>query len=115
MVSVYQINKGVNQPVYFKGLKGQYIWWLGGGLVVLLMLFTVLYILGLPMYCCLLILLILGVALFKLVHRFSKKYGARGLKKRMDRHKMPRYITHRSRLLFEEGLCAAKEKLGLFD
>ena len=27
--SVYVINKGINAPITFKGLKAQYIWWLG--------------------------------------------------------------------------------------
>ncbi|HMT97439.1 MAG TPA: DUF4133 domain-containing protein, partial [Ferruginibacter sp.] len=30
--SVYQINKGINRSIEFKGLKAQYIWYLGGGL-----------------------------------------------------------------------------------
>ncbi|WP_460766335.1 DUF4133 domain-containing protein [Niabella terrae] len=115
MVSVYQINKGVNQPVYFKGLKAQYIWWLGGGLVVLLMLFAVLYILGIHMYLCLLIIAILGMVLFKVVYRFSKNYGEYGLKKRLDYFKMPRFIINRSRLLFIKSLSEATEQLGEFD
>ena len=39
--SVYQINKGINKPIEFKGLKAQYIWYLGGGLVALLILFAI--------------------------------------------------------------------------
>ncbi|HEU4791365.1 MAG TPA: DUF4133 domain-containing protein, partial [Flavobacterium sp.] len=42
--SVYQINKGINQSIEFKGLKAQYIWYLGGGVVVLMILFAVMYI-----------------------------------------------------------------------
>ncbi|MBD0288989.1 MAG: DUF4133 domain-containing protein, partial [Flavisolibacter sp.] len=38
--SVYQINKGINKPIEFKGFKAQYIWYLGGGLVALLILFA---------------------------------------------------------------------------
>ncbi len=44
MSSVYAINKSINKPVEFKGLKAQYIWYLGGGLLFLLILFAVLYI-----------------------------------------------------------------------
>ena len=29
--SVYKVNKGINKPIEFRGLKAQYIWWLGGG------------------------------------------------------------------------------------
>ena len=48
---VYQINKGINKPIEFKGLKAQYIGYLAGGLVGLLILFAVMYISGLPVYC----------------------------------------------------------------
>jgi hypothetical protein len=51
--SVYKINKGINNPIVFKGLKGQYIGYLGMGLLVLLMLFAILYILGVNMFVCL--------------------------------------------------------------
>ena len=36
--------KGINKPLEFKGLKAQYIWYLGGGLVALLILFAIMYI-----------------------------------------------------------------------
>ncbi len=39
--SVYQINKGINQSIEFKGLKAQYIWYLGGGVIALLIIFAV--------------------------------------------------------------------------
>lgn len=48
--SVYQINKGINQSIEFKGLKAQYIWYLGGGVVALLIVFAVMYIIGFPTY-----------------------------------------------------------------
>src|SRR4051812_23212639 len=47
---IYQINRGVNKPIEFKGLKAQYIGYLGGGLVVLLILFAILYLIGLSVY-----------------------------------------------------------------
>jgi hypothetical protein len=49
--SVYKINKGINNPIVFKGLKGQYIGYLAIGL--LLLLFAILYILGVNMFVCL--------------------------------------------------------------
>ena len=36
--SVYQINKGINRSIEFKGLRAQYIWYLGGGVVALLIM-----------------------------------------------------------------------------
>ena len=44
--SVYNINKGINKSIEFKGLKAQYIWYMGCGLVALLILFAILYICG---------------------------------------------------------------------
>ena len=53
MASIYHINKGINKPIEFKGLKAQYIWYLGGGLVALLILFAIIYIAGINMFICL--------------------------------------------------------------
>ena len=50
--SVYSINKGINQSIEFKGLKAQYIWYLGGGVVGLMILFAALYIIGVPSLIC---------------------------------------------------------------
>ena len=50
--SVYQINKGINKTIELKGLKAQYIWYLGGGLVALLILFAIIYIMGVNVFIC---------------------------------------------------------------
>ena len=42
--SVYRINKGINRSIEFKGLKAQYIWYLGGGVVALLIVFAAMYL-----------------------------------------------------------------------
>lgn len=100
MASVYKINKGVNQPVVFKGLKAQYIWWLGGGLVTLLLLFAIMYIIGVNMYVCLLIILVLGTLLFKKVYSMSRKYGEYGLMKKIAKRRIPKVIKTRSRTVY---------------
>jgi hypothetical protein len=46
----YSINKGINKPIEFKGLKAQYIGYLGGGLGYLLVLFAILYLIGAAVY-----------------------------------------------------------------
>jgi hypothetical protein len=76
--SVYNINKGINKPIEFKGLKAQYIGYLGAGLVVLLVLFSVLYITGVNMFICLGLILILGTVLFVFVYKISHQYGQYG-------------------------------------
>ena len=81
--SVYQINKGINKPIEFKGLKAQYIWYLGGGLVALLILFAIIYIAGVNVFICLGIILTLGTALFMYVYKLSRTYGEYGLMKKV--------------------------------
>jgi hypothetical protein len=100
MSSVYTINKGINKPIEFKGLKAQYIWYLGGGLIALLILFTVLYICGVNTFVCLGLILTLGVILFLHVYRLSHTYGEHGMLKKMARRRIPRVIKARSRQVF---------------
>ena len=95
--SVYTINKGINKPIEFKGLKAQYIWWLGGGLLALLILFALLYICGVNSFICLGLILILGSVLFVYVYRLSHKYGEHGMMKKVARRQVPKVIKARSR------------------
>lgn len=90
--SIYHINKGINKSIEFKGLKAQYIWHLGGGLVILMILFSVLYICGLNIFICLLVVLLLGVGLFIQVYKMSRTYGQYGLMKKIARKAIPKTI-----------------------
>lgn len=98
--SVYQINKGINQPIEFKGLKAQYIWYLGGGVVVLLIVFAVMYIAGLPTYLRIGIILTAGTLLVMRIYRMSNKYGEHGLMKAIAHKQVPKLIRSRSRRAF---------------
>lgn len=97
MASVYNINKGINKPIEFKGLKAQYIWYLGGGLVALLILFAIIYIAGVNVFVCLAVILILGCGLFMYVYKLSRTYGEHGLMKKMARKAVPTCIKNHSR------------------
>ena len=98
--SVYQINKGINRPIEFKGLKAQYIWYLGGGLVALMILFAILYITGVNTYICLGITLLLGALLFMFVYRLSNTYGVHGIMKALAGRSVPKVIKIYSRKPF---------------
>ncbi|MBO0353560.1 DUF4133 domain-containing protein [Muricauda ruestringensis] len=98
--SVYQNHKGINQSIEFKGLKAQYIWYLGGGVVVLLIVFAGMYLIGIPALVCVLITLGLGAFLILKIYRMSKTYGEHGLMKRLAQHQIPKVITSRSRTVF---------------
>lgn len=98
--SVYTINKGINKPIEFKGLKAQYIMYLAVGLVGLLLLFAILYICGVNMFICLVLIVILGTALFMFVYRMSDTYGQHGLTKKLARRDIPDHIKVSSRKIF---------------
>ena len=99
-VSVYQVNKGINRPIEFKGLKAQYIWWLGGGLLALLISFAVLYIGGLSPFLCIFIVGILGAGLFAHVNKMSRKYGQHGMMKELAKRSIPAVVKSNSRKTF---------------
>lgn len=100
MASIYNINKGINKPIEFKGLKAQYIGYLGIGLVILLVLFAVMYIIGINLLVCILIISASGTGLFITVYRLSYKYGEFGLLKKAAKQYIPSYIRFKSRSLF---------------
>lgn len=100
MSSVYQINKGVARAIEFRGLKAQYIGFLAGGLVGLLLLFALLYICGLNLYICIGLIGCLGALLFMTVFRLSHKYGQYGLLKKNAKRSIPAALVCRSRRLF---------------
>lgn len=106
MSSVYKINKGINKPIEFKGLKAQYIWYLGAGLLALLILFAILYICGVNSFICLGLILILGTALFVYVYKLSHDYGEYGMMKKIAARGIPRVIKSRTRKLFLKIRCA---------
>lgn len=100
MASVYHINKGINKPIEFKGLKAQYIAYLAGGLVLLLILFASLYIIGINVFICLFVIVSAGTALFMIVYYLNNKYGQYGLLKKGAKHYIPNFIKFRSRKIF---------------
>lgn len=98
--SVYQINKGINSSIEFKGLKAQYIWCLGGGIVVLMIGFSVMYIIGLPSLFCVGATGLSGTLLVMKVYAMSNKYGAHGLMKAVSKRQLPKAVRLYSRQIF---------------
>jgi len=98
--SVYTINKGINKPIEFKGLKAQYIWWLAGGILVLLIVFAILYISGVNTFISLGIIALLGTALFIRVYAISRKYGEHGMMKAIAKRSVPKAVKVYSRTVF---------------
>jgi len=98
--SIYKINRGIHKSVEFKGLKAQYIGLLGGGILVLFILFATLYITGMHPVFCLFFIVAAGICLFLTVFKMSRKYGEFGLMKKLARRRVPRLIKCNSRRLF---------------
>lgn len=98
--SVYPINKGINRPIEFKGLKAQYIWYLGGGLLALLIVFAVLYICGVNTFICSGVILFAGTGWFVHVYQLSRKYGEHGMMKTIAKRNVPHEIKCYSRKIF---------------
>jgi hypothetical protein len=102
MASIYHINKGVSKPIVFKGLKAQYIAYLAIGLVLLLIVFSVLYISGLSLMILVPLILTLGTALFFVTYRLSHRFGEHGLMKYLAKRNLPDCLKFRSRRLFTQ-------------
>lgn len=98
--SVYQINKGINQSIEFKGLKAQYIWYLGGGVIVLMIVFSILFIIGFPSLVCVGIIGVSGALLIMKIYRMSHKYGEYGLMKALSKKQLPKAVRTYSRKVF---------------
>jgi hypothetical protein len=98
--SVYQINKGINKSIEFRGLKAQYIWWLGGGLIGLLLLFAAMYFIGINAFVCLGVILVAGTGLFMYIYKLSNTYGEFGMMKKLSKPGIPGLIKSNSRKVF---------------
>jgi hypothetical protein len=98
--SVFAINKGINKSIEFKGLKAQYIWYLGGGVVGLLVLYAAMYLVGINSYISLAFILAAGTCLVLFVYHLSNTYGQYGLMKEMARRKLPKVIKSKTRKIF---------------
>lgn len=107
---IYTINKGINRPIEFKGLKAQYIYILAIGLVLLLVGFATSYIAGVPVYLCLPVVLLVGSGLFVGVYRLSHRYGEHGLMKALAFRQVPSAIVCPSRAVIWKGLIGITDK-----
>ncbi|MDX5421851.1 MAG: DUF4133 domain-containing protein [Hymenobacteraceae bacterium] len=100
--SVYRINKGINRPIEFKGLKGQYIWYFGGGVITLLLLFAIFYASGLPLFACMGLILAAGTLMTHKLYQLSNTYGPDGLMKKLAARRVPRVVRVDSRTVFRQ-------------
>ena len=96
----YDINKGVNKPIEFHGLKAQYIWYMAGGLAGLLIAFAAMYLAGVPVFVSLPTVLLTGGGLFAGIYRYNHRFGTHGLMKALAYRQVPSAIIFSTRKLF---------------
>ncbi len=99
--SIYQINKGINKSIEFKGLKAQYIWYFAGGVIALLILFAIMYIIGINSFICIGIILTAGTILVIKIYAMSNQYGEYGMMKKLAKRSVPKVVTSKSRAVFK--------------
>jgi hypothetical protein len=98
---VYELNRGINKPVEFKGLVGSNIYLLVAGLVLVFALFVTCYLLGVPLLLTTLLTFAAGGGLWAGVFALNRRYGEHGLMKAAARRASPKYITNRHSRLFQ--------------
>ncbi|REA58235.1 hypothetical protein DSL64_21340 [Dyadobacter luteus] len=96
----YPINKGINKSIVFKGLKAQYIGYMGLGLLIDLVFYAVLYMLKVNTYVTLLLTVSLGALIAAGVYHLNAQYGEHGLEKALAKRKIPRRVRSFSRRIF---------------
>lgn len=106
--SIYKINKGINKSIEFKGLKAQYIWYLGAGVLAQLVLFALLYLFQIPSLVCIAIIAITGSLTVAQVYKLSRTYGEHGLQKKLAYRQVPHAIRLRSRGMFRKVKSSKK-------
>jgi Domain of unknown function (DUF4133) len=100
MATVYQVNRGINKSMEFKGLKAQYIWYLAAGLVGSLLIFAVLFVVKVNNYLCMTVAFAAGGSSIGIAYRLSNKYGEHGLMKKRASRGVPKVLKSNSRKVF---------------
>jgi hypothetical protein len=107
--SIYTINKGINKSIEFRGLRAQYIWYFGGMVVILMILFALLYICGVNTYICLALIGGAATAGSAKIFALSHEYGEYGLMKAMAKKQVPKVLKSYTRKNFQ-NLTLQEEK-----
>jgi hypothetical protein len=98
----YLINKGINRPLGFRGLQAQYIWYFAGMVLLVIMTFSVLYLVKVSVFLDLPVSLTLGGLLITRIYRMSRKYGQYGMMKRRAGKAIPTGLRSHSRKCFTQ-------------
>lgn len=100
MYTIYKTHRRVNAPVEFKGLKGQYILYAIGCVVGGMLLFAILYIVGVNSYCCLFVCFGMGAFSIGAMYHLSQRYGVHGWYKRRRARRLPTALWSGTRRVY---------------
>jgi hypothetical protein len=100
--STYQINKGINKSIVFKGLRAQYIWYMGGGMFLLLIIYALMYLVKINTYISLGVTICLGAVMIVGIYHLSGTYGEHGLSKALAKRNIPKVVKSNSRRPFRK-------------
>jgi Domain of unknown function (DUF4133) len=99
--SIYSINKGINKSIEFRGLRAQYIWYFGGLVICLMVLFAFMYIAGAGTIICLGLNGALGAFGGIKIFTLSRRYGEHGMMKAIAKRQVPKVLKSYSRKFFQ--------------
>ena len=92
----YHVNKGIGQPVEFKGFKGQYIYYLAASFFGIVLFTGILIALELNIFIAVFMgILALSMSIF-FISSINKKYGEYGLSKKQANEKQPQSLVVRN-------------------
>lgn len=94
-MSSYKIHKGVGKSVEFKGLKSQYLFLFGGGLLGVILTVFILYVIGVGSLFCLSFGILSAALLVGITFHLNRIYGEHGLMKLSAKKARPCFLTNR--------------------
>ncbi|HVV07247.1 MAG TPA: DUF4133 domain-containing protein [Puia sp.] len=100
MYTVFKVHRRVNAPVEFKGLKGQYILYAGASVIACMVLFAILYLVGVNSYICLPVCFGIGALCIGRAFHLSQHYGIYGWRKRRRARASPGALKSGTRRVY---------------
>lgn len=97
-MATFNIHKGINKPVEFKGLVSQYLFIFAGGLLALFIILIVMYMAGVGQWFCLGFGIITGSLLVIVTFKLNNKYHTYGLMKLAASKRRPLRIINRKNI-----------------
>lgn len=94
-MATFNIHKGVGKSVEFKGLRSQYLFIFGGGLLGIIIIVFILYVIGVNSVFCIGFGLITAISLVLITYRLNNRYGEYGLMKISAKKARPRFLSNR--------------------